>query len=223
MKISTDAYEQSFSSIDKNLSMAFSDIPAEMTEGTHGEHLTLEGNENYFSAREPINQDLVIDSGINVQIASDSRTHQRITVDQKPEIAQDSPSDSREHADSDGFDYLGYTQGIYPDNPSNSSSSNSGSNSAASKSESSTPSCATPEPWGYLRPIDSPGDFEKELSSIKDNYGTKSNDKSKGIDEFGTALEDVPLHGGSFTSKHSDNDELNSSLDPLSALEQHFS
>ena len=218
MKSSTDAYEQSFSSIDKNLSMAFSDIPSEMNEGMQAQHLTLEDNENY-SKSEPANQDLILDSGMKSQIVSDSGTNQRITVDQKPDIAQDSPSDSREHADSDGFDYLGYTQDI----PSNSSSSNSGRDSATSKSQSSTPSCATPEPWGYLRPIDSPGDFEKELSSIKDNYGTKSNNKTKEVDEVGTALEDAPLHGGSFTSKHSENDELNSSLDPLSALEQHFS
>ena len=119
-----------------------------------------------------------------------------------------------------GFDYIGYKGDIMNANKDILSSNNSESNINEGQSSSST-SSSTPEPWSYLKPEDSPGDFEKELLSIKDRFVASA--PSQPHEDLGTALEYVAVHKDSVMSQSGTNDDLNESIDPLSALEQHFS
>lgn len=131
-----------------------------------------------------------------------------------------SMSDVRAGSSDDGnqedFDYLGYMPSTEKEQM---SSNNSDSNLSDSKSSSS--SLATPEPWASLKPAAAAGDFEKELLLIKDRYGTTSDGKDGNENGTEPELEPVDTQDGDISLDKSRN-EMNDSLDPLSALEKHF-
>eukprot|EP00795_Rhopilema_esculentum_P014484 gene14484-5547_t len=191
---SAEAYERQFASIDKRLSAAFSDpviAPNEIS--TKASQPSLRHKEDHFGDDEntPETNDML----------SDSETR---LVNEK----------------SIGLDYFGYKGDNVNTNEDIISSNNSESNINEGQSSSST-SSSTPEPWSYLKPEDSPGDFERELLSIKDRYVASA--PSQPHEDLGTALEYVTVHKDSVMSQSGTNDDLNDSIDPLSALEQHFS
>ena len=107
------------------------------------------------------------------------------------------------------FDYSGYTRnGDSGFLTSNTSDQN------LARSDSSTPSSTTQEQWSYLKPIDSPGDFEKELLSIRSRYDDRPRDDSTRNNNSDTALEDLPMHASCF-NRSGDNNDSAHAIDPL--------
>eukprot|EP00794_Sanderia_malayensis_P003474 gene3474-3972_t len=214
---SNESYERRFSSIDKSLSVAF------------------EGDEKN---EKPISGPFDVPLSISNTGSFEEATADEEIIDPEPadsEMPRYEDAASNNAVSKEQFDYPGYgSKNNNADNDNSREQSLTSSNSERSlselRSDASTPSLSSSQdqPTLGIQPIDSPSDFEKELLSIKNKYGS---DKSRSIpiyDKESTVLEDMPMHGSSFTSSSTragDHDPSSSSqfLDPLSALEQHFS
>ena len=223
---STDTYERQFATIDKNLSEAFADKKKSM--GNESENtLLLSANEDHFAetkSRGTGSSDVIdrIESqgtGFSDVIQGAFSEETGGDFVSEGENGQANAADVRRGSDDfgnkDDFDYLGYEPN---DGQEGFSSNNSESNFSESKSSSSS---ATPEPWGYLKPAESPSDFEKELLSIKDRYETNLSAMEGRSDGSDTKLETMAFEENRGAAQ-TENEQAIESLDPLSAIEQHF-
>ena len=197
---SSDAHERQFAFIDKRLSESFSG--KEEINQDQEEVIVISGKEDHFAESDEKQTEYS-----DVKEVHGTASEQPVATDEA----------SNENGSQEDFDYLGYEASVESEARRNNSDSNfSGSQSSSSS--------ATPEPWGYLKPIESPGDFEKELLLIKDRYGTNSTAKQGNDKREDTDLGPLAFHDAGSSNCQAENfNESSEALDPLSTLEQHFS
>ncbi len=189
-----DSYERQFSQIDRRLSAAF-DLAPEAVTGKLAQ-------ESWQSSTQDIEESVETDPPAR-----------------NSELTAPNPATSSSRSFGESLHYRNYDKSNRLDGAESLSNGDSERSLSTGQSSSTTPPSVVKEPW-VLQPVDSPGDFEKELLAIKSKYSDGS--KTNLSHNAGTVLEDVQMLGDFSNSSTLCHDNSSEFLDPLSALEKHF-